>query len=58
MFSNSNLSRLSLVDLLLLINAVLPRSAVDQEQKTTDDGQDLEKVVLGKILMWMRFMKL
>jgi hypothetical protein len=48
----------SLVDLLLLINAVLSGPAVDQEQKAADDGQDLEEVILGEILVWMRFVKL
>lgn len=40
-----------LVDLLLLVNAELARTAVDKEQETTNDGQDLEEVVLGKVLV-------
>lgn len=40
-----------LVDLLLLIDAVLAWSTVDQEEKSTDDGEDLEEIVLGEILV-------
>lgn len=40
-----------LVNLLLLIDAELARAAVDQEKQTADDGQNLEEVVLGKILV-------
>lgn len=40
-----------LVDLLLLVNAELAWAAVDEEQESTDDGQDLEEVVLGKVLV-------
>jgi len=58
MLPNVHLPIPSLVDLLLLINAVLSGPAVDQEQKAADDGQDLEEVVLGEILVWMRFVKL
>ncbi len=41
----------SLVDFLLLVNAELAGAAVDEQQETTDNGQDLEKVVLGKVLV-------
>lgn len=41
----------SLVDLLLLINAKLAGAAVDEEQETTNNRQDLEEVVLGKVLV-------
>lgn len=40
-----------LVNLLLLVEAELARAAVDQQEESTDDGQDLEEVVLGKILV-------
>lgn len=40
-----------LVNLLLLVDAELSRAAVDQQEESTDDGQDLEEVVLGKILV-------
>lgn len=40
-----------LVNLLLLVKAELARAAVDQQEESTDDGQDLEEVVLGKILV-------
>lgn len=40
-----------LVDLLLLVDAELARAAVDEQQKTANDGQDLEEVVLGEILV-------
>ena len=40
-----------LVDLLLLVDTELTRAAVDEEQETTDDGEDLEEVVLGEVLV-------
>lgn len=40
-----------LVDLLLLVDAELAWAAVDKQQETTNDGQDLEEVVLGKVLV-------
>jgi hypothetical protein len=50
--------RWRLVDLLLLIDAELAGAAVDQEQETTHDGQDLEEVVLGKVLVRMALVEL
>jgi hypothetical protein len=47
-----------LVNLLLLIDAELARAAVDQEKQTADDGQNLEEVVLGKILVGVVLVKL
>ena len=47
-----------LIYLLLLVDTELARAAVDKEQKTADDGEDLEKVVLGKILVRMVLVKL
>jgi hypothetical protein len=40
-----------LVDLLLLVDAELARTAVDQQQETANDGEDLEEVVLGEVLV-------
>lgn len=40
-----------LVNLLLLVDAELAGAAVDQEQQTTDNGQNLEEIVLGKVLV-------
>lgn len=47
-----------LVHLLLLINAELAWSTVDQEQETADNREDLEEVVLGKVLVGMVLVKL
>jgi hypothetical protein len=47
-----------LVDLLLLVDAELARAAVDQQQKAADDGEDLEEVVLGKVLVGVVLMEL
>jgi hypothetical protein len=48
----------SLIDLLLLINAELPGTAVDQEKQAADNRQDLEEVVLGKVLVRVVLVKL
>jgi len=40
-----------LVHLLLLVEADLAGAAVDEQQETTDDGEDLEEVVLGEVLV-------
>lgn len=40
-----------LVNLLLLVDGELTGAAVDEEEKTTDNGEDLEEVVLGKVLL-------
>lgn len=47
-----------LVHLLLLINAELAWSTVDQEQETADNGEDLEEVVLGEVLVGVVLVKL
>ena len=47
-----------LVNLLLLVDTELARTAVDQEKETADDGEDLEEVVLGKVLVGMMVMEL
>jgi hypothetical protein len=47
-----------LVDLLLLVNAVFARSAVDKEEKSPDNGEDLEEIVLGEVFMWVVVVKL
>lgn len=43
--------RACLVDLLLLVDGELAGAGVDEEEQTTDDGEDLEEVVLGKVLL-------
>lgn len=48
----------NLINLLLLVDAELARAAVDQEEKTADNGQDLEEVVLGKVLVRMVLVEL
>lgn len=52
------ISRSFLVDLLLLVQTELTRATVDQEKKTTNDGENLEEVVLGKVLVGVVLMKL
>jgi len=47
-----------LIDLLLLIDAVLSWSTVDQQEKTTNDRQYLEEIVLGEILVGVVLVKL
>ena len=40
-----------LVHLLLLVEADLAGTHVDEEEQTADDGEDLEEVVLGEVLV-------
>lgn len=47
-----------LVDLLLLIDAELSRATVDQEEETSYNGQNLEEVILGEILVGVVLVKL
>lgn len=47
-----------LVNLLLLVHTELTGTHVDQQQETTDDGKDLEEIVLGKILVRVMRVKL
>lgn len=47
-----------LVDLLLLVITQLARTTVDQEQETANDGENLEEIVFGKVLVWVVFMEL
>lgn len=42
-----------LIDLLFLIDAELAGTAVDQEKKTANNGQNLEEIVLGEVLVWV-----
>lgn len=44
-----------LIHLLLLIDGELAGAAVDKEEKTTDDGEDLEEIVLGEVLVGVEF---
>lgn len=47
-----------LVDLLLLVDAKLAWAAVDKQEQAADDGEDLEEVVLGEVLVGVVFVKL
>ena len=40
-----------LVHLLLLVEAVLTGTHVDEQEKAADNGEDLEEVVLGEVLV-------
>lgn len=40
-----------LVHLLLLVDAELAGAAVDQQEETTDNGENLEEIVLGEVLV-------
>lgn len=42
-----------LVHLLLFIQRVLARSRVDEQEEATNDGEDLEEIVLGEVLVWV-----
>jgi hypothetical protein len=46
-------TRSRLINLLLLVDAVLSWTAVDEEEEAADNGQDLEEVVLGEVLVWV-----
>jgi hypothetical protein len=50
--------RAILVDLLLLVDGELAGAAVDEQQETTDNGEDLEEVVLGEVLVGVVFVEL
>jgi hypothetical protein len=47
-----------LVHLLLLVNAVFARPTVYEKEETTDDGENLEEVVLGEVLVGVMLVKL
>lgn len=47
-----------LVHLLLLVKGDLAGAAVDEQEQTADDRQDLEEVVLGKVLVGVVFVEL
>lgn len=49
--SGSHFFSCHLVHLLLLVEADLAGTHVDEEEQTADDGQDLEEVVLGEVLV-------
>ena len=49
--SRSHFCSFRLVHLLLLVEADLAGTHVDEEEQTADDGQDLEEVVLGEVLV-------
>jgi uncharacterized membrane protein YciS (DUF1049 family) len=47
-----------LVDLLLFVNTELPGTAVNKQEKTADNGQDLEEVVFGEVLVRVMLVEL
>lgn len=47
-----------LVYLLLLVDTELSRSAVHQEEQTSYNGENLEEIVLGEILVGVVLVKL
>jgi hypothetical protein len=48
----------ALVHLLLLVQAVFAGSAVHEQKEASDDGQNLEKIVFGEILVGVVLVKL
>lgn len=46
-----SLSRFSLIDFLLLVERHLPWAHIDQKQQSSNNGEDLEEVVFGEILV-------
>lgn len=58
MWLSCRLERRALVDLLLLVNAELARAAVDQQEKATNNGENLEEIVLGEILVGVLLVEL
>lgn len=50
-FLAASLLRSALVNLLLLVDTELTRTHVDQEEKTTNDREDLEEIVLSEVLV-------
>lgn len=56
--TTSSLPSLHLVDLLLLVDAVFTGSAVDEQEESSNNRQDLEEVVLGEILVGVVLVKL
>jgi hypothetical protein len=47
-----------LVDLLFFVDTVLAGTTVHQQEQSTNNREDLEEVILGKILVRMVLMKL
>jgi hypothetical protein len=48
----------SSVYFLLLVNAVFARATVDQQQESTNDRENLEEIILGKVFMGMVLVEL
>ena len=46
-----SLSRFSLIDLFLLVERHLPWAHIDQKQQPSHNGEDLEEVVFGEVLV-------
>lgn len=51
LLSHGQASVPGLVNLLLLVEADLAGAHVDEKEEATDDGEDLEEVVLGEVLV-------
>lgn len=47
-----------LIHLLLLIDRVFSWSAIHKKEETTDDGEDLEEIVFGEVLVGVVLMEL
>lgn len=47
-----------LVHLLLLVDAELAGAAVDEQEESADNREDLEEIVLGEVLVGVAFVKL
>jgi hypothetical protein len=48
----------SSIYLLLLIDAIFARSTIDQQKESTNNRENLEEVVLGKVFVGVVLMKL
>jgi hypothetical protein len=50
--------KLCLIYLLLLVDTVFTWAAVYEEEKPADNGEDLEEIVFGKVLVRVVFVEL
>ena len=55
---SANVRRSTSVDFLLFVHTELARAHVNQQKETAHDGEDLEEVVLGKVLVWVALVEL
>jgi hypothetical protein len=58
LYCNLNRPSRALVHLLLLVDRELAWTAVDEEQETANNGEDLEEIVLRKVLVRVVFVEL